>query len=353
MNRALLVRRAGVVALLSLTFAACFWAACHKADLRPRATATGAAGGSDLQLFMRTVDVLRDGKPYYEATGQELRASGYPTRSVFNWRQPAVYLLLSRVPMLFAQLCLVALVAKLLWDLDKILPREIYAMAPMVNTAIGLLVPVAVYFTEAWAGACIGLSLLAYARNRERSGAVWGVLALFVRELAAPYCLLAGCLALWGRRWSEVRVWAIGAACYAVYYGAHLLQVLHHIRPDDGAHLTSWIAFGGLPFMVETLKTNGLLLFAPPFVVAVLAVALVGAWWNARLPIHARATLVMYGGLFLVVGLPFNGYWGFLIAPAVSVWLAFAWGGLQALWFPPKFVVAPAPAPGAASLQRA
>jgi hypothetical protein len=350
LNHALLVRRVGVVVMLSLTFVAFFWAALPNVDVRPRAT--GASGGSDLQLFIRTVNDLRKGTPYYEATGQELRAGGYPTRSVFNWRQPAIYLLLSRVPMLFGQLCLTVLAAKLLWDLDKILPREIFALAPMVNTVLGLLVPVAVYFTEAWAGVCIGLSLLAYARNRERSGAVWGVLALFARELAAPYCLLAGCLAVWGRRWSEVRVWAIGMAGYAVYYGAHVSQVLNHIRPDDEAHLSSWIAFGGLRFTAETLKTNGLLLFAPPLVVAAVAVALIVAWWNARLPLHARATLVMYCGLFLVVGLPFNGYWGFLIAPAVSLWLAYAWGGLQALWSPSHLAVSDANAPCAASLTR-
>jgi len=240
----------------------------------------------------------------------------------------------------FAQICLVALAAKLLWDTDKILPRETFALVPMVNTALGLLVPVAIYLTEAWAGACIGLSILAYARNRERAGAVWGVSALFVRELAAPYCVLAGCVALWNRRWHEVRVWAVGAACYAVYYGLHAAQVLTHVRPEDGAHLHSWIAFGGLHFVAETLRTNGLLLLAPRLVAAVIAVALVAAWWNSRLPFHARATLVMYGLLFLVVGLPFNGYWGLLTAPVVSLWLAYAWGGFRALWSPAHLVVA-------------
>jgi hypothetical protein len=112
------------------------------------------------------------------------------------------------------------------------------------------------------------------------------------------------------------------------------MQVLKHIRPDARAHLDSWVAFGGLPFLAETLKTNGLLLLAPRFVVAIVAVALVAAWWNWRLPLHARVTLVMYGVLFLVVGLPVNGYWGLLIAPTVSLWLAYSWGGLRALWDP-------------------
>ena len=53
---------------------------------------------------------------------------------------------------------------------------------------------------------------------------MWGLAALFARELAAPYCLFAGCLALWRRRWPEARVWALGGALYALYYGLHAWQ---------------------------------------------------------------------------------------------------------------------------------
>jgi hypothetical protein len=141
--------------------------------------------------------------------------------------------------------------------------------------------------------------------------------------------------------------------CYAVYYGLHAAQVLEHIRPDDASHPNSWVAFGGLPFAAEMLRTNGLLFVAPRFAVAAVATALVAAWWNSRLPFHARATLSMYCGLFLVVGLPFNGYWGFLIAPAVSFWLAYTWGGLQTLWSPRHLVETCTDAPSVPSLTRA
>ena len=349
MSPAVLARRTLVVAGLALTFAVFLWAVPRKADLAPRATAAhGESPRSDIQLFIRTVEAVRQGQAYYEAAGDEMRAGGYPTRSVFNWRQPLMYLALSLAPLLLAQIGLAGLSAKLLWDTGKTLPRETFALVPMVNSAMGLLVPVAVYLTEAWAGVCIGLSLLAYARNRERAGALWGLAALFVRELAAPYCLLAGCLALWRRRWHEAALWASGGVCYAVYYGLHAMQVLKHICPDEPGHLNSWVAFGGLPFLAETLKTNGLFLLAPRFVVPIVAVALVAAWWNRSLPVHARLTLVMYAGLFLVVGLPFNGYWGLLIAPTVSLWLAYSWGGLRALWDPASLRSASAaPGPGA------
>ena len=103
-----------------------------------------------------------------------------------------MYLALSRAPRLLAQLWLAVLAAKLLWDAGKTLPRETLTLVPMVNSCIGLLVPVAIYLTEAWAGACIALSLLAYPRDRYRAGAVWGLAALFARASRPPtVCLPA------------------------------------------------------------------------------------------------------------------------------------------------------------------
>ena len=71
-----------------------------------------------------------------------------------------MYLALSWVPRLLAQIGLAVLAAKLLWDTGKTLPRETFALGAHGEQLPGLLVPVAVYLTEAWAGVCIGLSLL-------------------------------------------------------------------------------------------------------------------------------------------------------------------------------------------------
>ncbi|HEX5108480.1 MAG TPA: hypothetical protein VFV95_08545 [Vicinamibacterales bacterium] len=341
MSLPVVARRSLVVVGLSLTFAAFLWA------LVPEGTAVSTVPAeprrSDVQLFKRTIEGIRQGRGYYDAHGDELRAGGYPTKSVFNWRQPLLYLVESRVPEALMQVCLALLAALLLWETGKALPRDTFALVPMVNSCVGLLVPVAIYLTEAWSGAFIGLSLLSYARRRERAGALWGLAALFVRELAGPYCLFAGCLALWRRRWREVSVWVAGGSCFAVYYGVHAMQVMKHIRPEDRAHLKSWVSFGGLPFVASAVKANGLLLQAPRFGVAIVAVAIVAAWWNRRLPLHARVTLVMYCALFLAIGQPFNQYWGLLIAPTASLWLAYSWGGLRELWQPAPLMPDPRP----------
>src|SRR5690349_17130060 len=96
-----------VIAGLSLTFAVFLWSGFRSAAIVPRNESGEAAPRrSDVQLFIRTVESARTGKPYYDAAGDEMRAGNYPTRSIFNWRQPFVYVALSRVPLLLAQILL-------------------------------------------------------------------------------------------------------------------------------------------------------------------------------------------------------------------------------------------------------
>src|SRR5205814_8195273 len=99
--------------------------------------------------------------------------------------------------------------------------------------ALIALVPGEVYFTESWAGVCLGLSAVAYARRRETAGAGWALLAVFIRELAAPYCVFAALLALYRRRWRGAAVWRCGAVLYAVYFGAHVWLASRQVLPGD------------------------------------------------------------------------------------------------------------------------
>jgi hypothetical protein len=58
----------------------------------------------------------------------------------------------------------------------------------------------------------------------------------------------------------------------------------------------------------------------------------VAAWWAPKMPVHVRATVVLYSALFLFVGLPFNTYWGELIAPLVGLWMVYIPEGLSTVW---------------------
>src|SRR5438874_1953192 len=66
----------------------------------PRGGATGAVqeGGKDLEAYRRIVARVHTGEDYYRAAGEELRAGGYATSSVFNWRPPLYAWLLAAFP---------------------------------------------------------------------------------------------------------------------------------------------------------------------------------------------------------------------------------------------------------------
>src|SRR5262245_1064005 len=55
---------------------------------------------NDLRLYRAIVDRVHHGEPYYDAAEAELRARGYPMRSVFNWRPPLYAWLLGHLPAL-------------------------------------------------------------------------------------------------------------------------------------------------------------------------------------------------------------------------------------------------------------
>jgi hypothetical protein len=331
--RAFAIRRSTAYrVLLTIGFPAVFAVALWLTPDRAASQKTGQTGEGDLGLFRAVVSGERAGRSYYEAYGAESRARGYPTRSVFNWRQPLLLRTIALVSPRGALVLLIALAVALVVQAHTLLRRELLWVLTVINAAAIAIVPGGVYFTETWAGLCLGMSALAYARQRETTGASWALLALFIRELAAPYCVIAAVIALSRRRWREVGMWMGGAVLYVLYFGLHVWQVWQQVLPGDHAHGHSWLYGGGLSFVLKVWQMNGVLMTAPVPFFAVVVVAGLAAWWATTMPLHVRASVVVYSVLFLFVGLPFNTYWGELIAPLVALWLAYAPIGLSTLW---------------------
>ena len=157
-----------------------------------------------------------------------------------------------------------------------------------------------------------------------RANAVWlgfclGLLAMFVRELAAPFALVATAVAVGRGRWREVGAWLLGGVVYVTYYSLHLMNVLAQRSPADTPGAESWVSFGGLTFLLSTVQWNGLLFFAPwPFVCACLAL-IVGGIASSRCPVHVRWTAAVYAILFLAIGKHYDRYWGYLTWPTWSL----------------------------------
>jgi len=167
-------------------------------------------GPSDAVLYEREIERIRGGETYYEAATAELTKWGYPTASVFNWRTPLPMSLIGALPdPALGKAVLVLLAAVTLLLAFEWLAREAGVVQAVVGTlaltgalmfcvlANKFVMPVL------WAGTLIGLSLCAYGLNRRLLAVVAGLAALFFRDLAGPYCVLALILAIKERRRDE------------------------------------------------------------------------------------------------------------------------------------------------------
>lgn len=292
---------------------------------RPRSTPSSADIG-DAALYATIAADVRSGQDYYAAASKHLRANHYPVGSVFNWRPPGLTVARASVP---AWVSLVVL-----WVLAAVLVWRSYALAGWWS--VGCLMPViwltaipaATWYSELWSGVLIRHSAVSFARNEPRTGAVFGVVAVMIRELAAPYCLVAGVIALWRRDWREVAVWTVGGVACLMYYAWHAQHVGAYSLTGDLVHPT-WIQLGGVPFMLNAFRhATGVLVIAPALVFGVIVALAVAASWSRLMPLHVRAGVLVYAVAFLFVGQPFNGYWGLMVGPVFALWVSYAPAGL-------------------------
>jgi hypothetical protein len=299
--------------------------------LLPRPTSeTPVFGGGarDQSLHTITIARLHAGDPYYVAVGDELRRRHFPTASPFNWRTPLLFSALAMSPST-GRVAFIAFGVLVLGVTVGLLHRQppivVVAGALAQSGAIGVMFDPHVWvFHEIWAGYLIGLSVFAYLRKKWTLGAVLGIVALFVRELTAPYAIVCGILAAGGQRRRELSIWILGGLAYCIHYGWHVWQVAAHQRTGDIGHATSWLRFGGVPFVVDTLRTNSILHDAPAWLTASALVLLVSGLLAGGVSVHMRWTVIAYMAFFAVVGQTFNWYWGWL--PGFVVPLVFAHG---------------------------
>ena len=280
----------------------------------------------DARLYLNEIQRIHAGENYYQVAAEELVALGYPTASVFNWRTPLPMWLIGKLPdPLLGRLLLIAAgVATVLMAFEAAAREQpnVYRLA--VPLAVFLIVPILPCFqghifllTEVWAGTMIAVSLSAYGVRLRFLGATMALAALFLRELALPYCLLGLALALWERRPKESLVYVVGLLGWAVFYGLHYWKVSHFITATAEAHRQGWVRCGGLTFVIAVAQMNTFLVLLPVWVTAIffpLAMIGLGGWqtaWGTRIAI----TTCLYVAAFAIVGQEFNRYWGLMLTP--------------------------------------
>ena len=283
----------------------------------------------DIALYRATVARIQAGQGAYAAAQAELTARGYPTQSVFNWRLPTLAWLLGHLPSLeMGKLLLGFLALSLTIVSFEVLAREqghglgrpiacvLLMSGPLMPCVLGDLVVV----HELWAGVLIALSIGVYGLHRPYLGAALGLTALFIRELALPYCVLSAGFAWWHGQRRELAVWLVGLVVWAGYLGLHAWHVQGWIPPDARAQSSGWVQFGGLAFVLATAQMNAYLLLLPQWMTALWFVAaMVGvAAWSSPLGERVGLTLCLFVVAFSIVGQDFNQYWGTACMPRSS-----------------------------------
>jgi len=301
------------------------------------------AGGEDLRCYRSIVDRMRAGKGYYEATRDELRRRGYDSHSVFNWRLPLLAWLLRSLPGTNVGRVLLIMISSLslvIWI--RALAQDQHSFARMVFGSLAVLGPV-IYASlpdlfllhDLWAGTLISLSLASYAKGWRSLSVAAGLLALFSRELALPFvCVMLVLAYVQGRR-REALVWSMGIVAFGIEMVFHWFMVKNATTGGQSPALQGgWVVFGGWPFVLSTARTHPYLFLAPPWATAIiLPLAVLGlVGWRGRIGSRVASTVCVYLLAFLIVGMPYNRYWGLLYNGVLLLGLLNTGHSLRDLW---------------------
>lgn len=295
---------------------------------------------SDVALYRAVADRVARGEDYYVAAAAEQRANGYPTAPAVAFREPTETLLLValRTDLVrhAALLGLAGGVALALWSaLGRMGLTAATRRWSLLLSLTGLAVCIAQnapYMHETWAGLLITLSLALRRPDRWALSVCAGLAACLLRELALPFLFVMFAFAAYERRLRESLAWLGAIALFGGLFTVHCLlaSAQHHV-----GDLTSsgWLKFGGIGFVVATLRWNAALALAPGWVlVATLCVSALGlSGFRHGLASRAALTLIGYVVAFAVVGRPDNQYWGILYAPLVPLGLVLAPAALKDL----------------------
>jgi hypothetical protein len=279
-------------------------------------------GLGDVTIYAATVARLQAGESYYAAVGAELRRGEYATWPLMNWRTPLHYTTVAAIGItrsgyVLAAVAMAMIAIGLIAFADRSLATIFWAAFLLIGAALPAFFgrPYGVLMPEVWAGLLMGVSLGAYYRQWWNVAAAFGIVAVFVRELAVPYGVVCGLLAMRARRRPESALWIAGGIAYTIYYALHVSRAAAAVQPTDWSNAESWVRWQGLPFLLETFRCYGWLLLLPSWVTSLALGAACFAMAAPSMPCQVRAASLVYACLFLMIGQSFDFYWGFVTAP--------------------------------------
>ncbi len=295
---------------------------------------------SDEGLYKAIIVKVRHGESYYDAAVGEQRARNYPVRPAITVREPGVTYLgavLGGARHLYWVIAGIGfcMIVALMWRLESIAPgKNTWRVAVLLSGffSTGVFKPEYAVDTEIWAGVFIMLALISRSLPTFWPSVVFGLLACLTRELAFPLLAVMAFFAWREGKRKEAAAWVGTAVVFLGVYAVHLANVASVTGPGDPKS-QGWLEFGGLPFVVETIRHTSALIVAPAWVTAVVIPLAVFGWLSRRSSFADRvlALLASYFVVFMLIGRTQNSYWGTLYVSFMGAGLAFSVSGLLVL----------------------
>lgn len=295
--------------------------------------------GDDVLLYRAMADGVRKGGDYYDVAAPLLRDNNYPLRPFVTFRLPTLTYFLAAVPqpVALALMCLLVGAVILAWTVrlaPALRTAEIcsYASLFIMMNSLTAFSPALIVFHEGWAALLIALSLALYRKDRWWPSLLLALLAVMIRELALPFVLLMGGLALLDRRWREFAAWSAVTALFVIALWFHAHAVWAVTTTADPAS-PGWNAGGGWRFVTAAVQNSTMFNYAPGPVTQILVpFALLGwAAWAGPTGTRVFLWLAGFAAAMMLFGRPDNFYWAVMITPLLFVGLLFTPAALRDL----------------------
>lgn len=299
--------------------------------------AEGAEKDNDLRLYRLIAERVARGDDYYASATALQRANGYPVAPGLTVRLPTLAFLTAWLGLRGIVALNYALVLAALFFTFRRFTREPGGQrVALVATAlllVGLATGMAADFLvlhEVWAAELMVLSFALHRPDKRQWAGAWLAAAagLAIRELALPFVLLMGAMALTRGDRREGAGWLALVMLFAVALVWHLSLAQAQIRPDDPVSPT-WLAFEGIGGWLYKVEHSSVLNLLPQVVAGPLVVLGVFGWTGWKTPAGAFAALLSigYAVAFMIAGRQNNFYWGVIIVPFLFMglgWMPFA-----------------------------
>ena len=324
---AVLIRLSRPAAILFVAVLLCMSLWCLTAKPPPIRIAK-KGGYTDVHLYHDIAAAVAKGEPYHQAAAEMQRAHHYPLKPFVTMRLPTLNWLAVQFGWLGVQkiafaalftaiLCWVVAVEDMLhWG------ERIGIGIALAAGGSSVVQPGILALHEYLSGIFLALALAGVVGWPQRW---WLILlpaaaALFIRELALPFVLLAMTFAIYDKRWREVAGWAglLWLFVGAMAWHAHAVQL--QVRPGDIVSAGWTAAQGFSAFLKAVIFTS--VLQGLPLGLALLAAMLPLVGWLAlpgRAGLFAILLFAGYAVMISAFSRPDTFYWGAIVMPAYFI----------------------------------